>query len=124
MKTKHAKSFKFDGYVGTVKNIPRSLNYRFNEYIIKSINENAFDQCSYKCIEFADDSEVEKFKKNIFQDSDIESLTIPSSLIELEEGWCNNAKCLKTIKISPNNQKYFLYQDTFILTKSDSEKEN
>ena len=102
--------------------IPRSIDYESNTYIVTSISVCAFDSSEIKSIQFPPDSELKTFSINSFSNSQIESLSIPSSLIELEEGWCYNMPELKKINVSPNNPRYSSYNDNkMIIGKSNIE---
>ena len=58
---------------------------------LKIINESTFDNCTkLKTIEFHEDSKIEIIKKDAFKFSAIEHLFIPSSVLHLEDEWCNN----------------------------------
>ena len=98
--------------------IPRSFTYESNEYIIISILENSFKLSQVKSIQFKNDSEIRSFEKNAFYGSLIESITIPSKVIELKEGWCSDTPKLISIKVSPDNAYYQIYEDKFIIGKT------
>ena len=38
--------------------------------------------------------------------TNIQGITIPSIIVELGDGWCNNASKLKKINLMPNNPHY------------------
>ena len=86
--------------------IPRSVFYSDQKYIIKIIDAEAFNKANIRSIQFSEDSELEIIKKTAFSESKIESLTIPSSVTSLEDGWCHEMKYLTKVTIVPNN-KYF-----------------
>lgn len=86
--------------------IPRSVFYSDHEYVIKSIDAGAFQKTNIRSIRFSEDSELEIIEQTAFSESRIESLTIPSSVTKLKDGWCHDTKRLTKVTISPNN-KYF-----------------
>lgn len=91
------------------------------------------DYAFYYCrklqqITCSEKSEFQSISKYAFDRSTIQSLTLPSSLIKLEEGWCNDTGKLIEINLSINNPNFTIY-DTgklieIILRKSNPEKEN
>ena len=104
--------------------IPRSINYEFNEFKIKSINKNSFkNNINIKSIEFPDDSEIQSIDSGAFADSSIESLSIPPNLTELKEGWCKNTPGLRNILISPKNKYFKLFDKKMIVGKTDINSE-
>lgn len=55
----------------------------------KTIGISAFSSCfKLKKVEFPIDSELEIIEKHAFGSTFIESLKIPSTVIELKDGWC------------------------------------
>ena len=103
--------------------IPRSIIKDSTEYVIKSICKNAFRFSSVKFIQFSDDSEIQTIEKEAFKLCRIESITIPSSLINLTEGWCVGALELSNVKVSPNNPRYRSYDDQTVIGKSSIEND-
>ena len=83
--------------------IPRSIKHESQEYIVISISNNAFLYSNIRSIKFALDSELQTIKNRAFDGSSIESIFIPSSAIDLKEGWCINAKKLITVNVDPRN---------------------
>lgn len=96
--------------------IPRSVTYESHEYPITSISKDAFNYMYIKKIDFPDDSQIQKIENNAFTNSTIEILTIPSSVIELEYGWCNETEIGKII-VSPENKRYSSIDEKLILGK-------
>lgn len=103
--------------------IPRSIIYGKTEYTIISILEKSFFKSPIKSIQFPYDSMLQTIEKNAFSESSIEKLFIPSSVIDLKGGWCSVAKNLKHITISPKNPKYSLFDNKFIIGKSQIERD-
>lgn len=121
--------------------IPKSIVYLSKEYIITDIDyfrHYSSPECMIKgndmvpplnftgqnklckSLSFSDDSELICIHSNSFKCSVIESLSIPASLDYLEEGWCNEAKKLYYIKISPGNKNYMYIDNKMIIGKSDT----
>lgn len=90
---------------------PRSIQYQSQEYIITSIGKN-FLKTNYNVysVSFSDDSELRTICNKAFSDSSIESITIPSKVDTIEDGWCKKAVYLNSIYLSPQN-KNFKYLD-------------
>lgn len=103
--------------------IPKSVVSLTREYKITSIAKGAFSQTKIKRILFSEDSEIEKIEGGAFSLSLIESIEIPSTLIELEDGWCHETSHLEQIFVSPNNRRYLIYDDKMIFGKSNLESE-
>ena len=104
--------------------IPRSITYKSTEYIVTKISEDSFENSPVKSIEFPEDSNIQKIEKFAFSFSLLQSLTIPSSLVDLEEGWCSCVNKLTKIKISPNNPRYKEFGDKLIIGKTSKNSEN
>ncbi|KAK8839009.1 hypothetical protein M9Y10_032473 [Tritrichomonas musculus] len=105
--------------------IPRSVYYKSHEYMITSVSEKAFAKSSQlKSIQFSSDSELRLIEKDAFMLSSIQSLTIPSSLFELNTNRCKATINLTEIKIMPNNQRFKLLDNKCIIAKSTPESEN
>lgn len=104
--------------------IPKIVKYGSNDYIITSISKYAFkDNKNIKSIKFSADSKLTLIEKNAFYGSSIESIYLPPSVNEIEEGWCNSTPKLTTITVSPENSLYQFYDDKFLLKKSQKDKE-
>lgn len=102
-----------------------SIIHEEKEYIITSISEGAFKCCGHiKSIQFTTNSNLQKIEKNAFFNSRIEFISIPSNLVELQEGWCAGTPKLTKFQIISNNQKYSNYENQFIIGKSSLEIEN
>lgn len=71
-------------------------------------------------IEIQSDSKLQIIE-DAFNSTNIESLSIPSNLIEFKDGWCFGLTKLKKIEISSDNQRYKVYEDKFIIEKSSIE---
>lgn len=87
--------------------IPKLINYNNQNYNVIRIKEGSFRNNNNKSIyslNFPNDSFVQKIEKDSFTFSSIESLFIPSSIKELEEGFCRGTLKLKIITTMPNNK--------------------
>lgn len=106
--------------------IPRTIKYLSKEYVITSLLNEDFEFCWYKIkeIKFEPDSEIQVIDNNVFYNSTIQALTIPASLIDLKEGWCNNIEHLVQIQVMPNNPRYTIYDNKLLIGKSSFEKTN
>ena len=83
------------------------------------IHKNAFSYTAIKTAEFAENAEIQIIGKKAFKSSYIEYIEIPSSIIEIQNKWCQNTPNLIKFKIHPNNKFYINYENDFILGKSD-----
>ncbi|KAK8853734.1 hypothetical protein M9Y10_016277 [Tritrichomonas musculus] len=98
--------------------VPHFVEHENENYKIISIGQNAFKNCHIDTLTFAEDSEVETFKKNCFYFAHIKRLEIPGSVKKLEDDWCNCIQDLREIEISPENSHFILYNEDFVLGKS------
>lgn len=118
---KTASVIKNDNANGDVF-IPRSIFFDQQEFIITSINENAFRKSKkIKSIRFPDDSAVITIEKDAFAYSRIESLYIPESISKLNEGWCHATPKLTKIRVMPANNNFIYFNDNMIIGKLDQE---
>lgn len=74
-------------------------------------------------IEFDENSSVTTIYENSFDNSCVKCLNIPSSLIELKEGWCCGMHHLEKIIISPLNGQFMLKDDKILLGKNVNESD-
>lgn len=82
---------------------------------VKKIGEYSFSTCDkLSKVDFDEKSNLKTFESNIFCNSAIDSLYIPSSLIELKNNWCFKVCNLVTIEISPENKYFKYYNNSFI----------
>ena len=86
--------------------IPRSIIYKSEEYIVTSIRKKSFSDSNIKSIKFSPDSELKKIEKEAFSNSQIESILIPSTVSDLEEGWFHKAPNLNKVTVMKDNQYY------------------
>ena len=54
----------------------------------------------------------------------IRSISIPSKVIKLEEGWCSNTVELKSVTVSRNNPNFISIDDKFIFGKKDENSDD
>ena len=104
--------------------IPQFINYNFRNYIVISINEESFKNAAIRSISFEDNSNVTTIQKDAFAYSSIESLSIPSSIITMQKGWCRSTVQLNKIVIMPQNTKYIFYNNEMVLSKDDTNNVN
>ena len=104
--------------------IPCYINYQSNKYYVTSILKNAFKSRAIKSIEIAEDSKLQTIEENAFSLTPIQSLTIPSEVTDLRDGWCNFTNELTTIKMSPSNPQYCCLDEKMIIGKSSIENKN
>ncbi|KAK8844354.1 hypothetical protein M9Y10_024568 [Tritrichomonas musculus] len=104
--------------------IPKAITYKSQEFIIASINEGSFrDANEIRSIRFSADSEIRTIKKEAFESSSIEHISIPSSVSELEEGWANEAYELSRVTIDTANQHFKTFDGQLIIRKSDEKSD-
>lgn len=105
---------------------PKSISYKSCEYTITSIGKNVFKNnfCIYS-IDFSEDSELRTISRKAFSNSSVESITIPSKVDTLEDGWCKKTAFLQQIYVSPNNKnfKFLEKNEKVIIGKSNSKSE-
>lgn len=105
--------------------IPCSISINSEEYIVTRISRCAFEKSStINSIKFADNSKIQAIDELAFCFSTVTSITIPPSLIELNEGWCSSTQSLTCINVMENNPRYLKYDDKFIIGKTSIEQDN
>lgn len=50
---------------------------------------------------------------------ELQSITIPSSVIELKNGWCDGTSDLKHVEVEPGNLRYLSVDCKYIIEKSE-----
>lgn len=103
--------------------IPRSIKHNSEEFIIKRITSHSFCSNYLTSIEFESDSSVQVIEKDVFVFSNLESITIPPSVCELADGWCQSTAKLTQVTIMPNNKRYKNYEGNIVIGKSDIEND-
>lgn len=87
---------------------------------ITRIGEYSFSNCfNLKSLSFSPSSKLRTISKNSFTSSRIEEFSIPKNVIDIEEGWCDDAKYLVNLHLSSLN-KNFVYFQNKILLKNDT----
>lgn len=105
--------------------IPVSISYKSREYNIISIEKGSFEHSEVKSIQFDEGSKLISIESESFCFSSIESLSIPSQLISLKDGWCTGTLELTRISVNQGNRFYKTYNnDEIIIGKSIEKKEN
>lgn len=98
------------------------IKYFFVTRHITEIGKRAFLDCEQlRVVEIPNDSELEIIGSKAFSDTLIENLTIPSTVCELKDGWCDKTAHLTNVTVMPNNKFYknYEYDDSLIVGKSD-----
>lgn len=111
-----------------IKSIGKSAFYETSiEHIIIPASVNQIDDCSFKnctklkTVDFQEESNLRTFNNSIFFfffNISIESLIIPSNVIELKPGWSCMMQKLNHISISPKNNNFFYFNNSMLLGKS------
>ena len=110
------KSNEFDENYDTIYFTRRDIKEVQIPSFIKYINSSAFDSCEkLKKIVINEDSELLSIENNAFASSSIDSFFIPSKLMKIAENWCDDARLLKDVTVSPLNKKYFKDKDSGII---------
>lgn len=103
-------------------------NTSIEKFIVPStvcqIGEDSFYGCPIKILEFEENSQLKTLEQNLFLDSEIETIEIPSNVIEIKEGWCCGANKLTNVTVNPQNKNFIIYQNDFLLSKSDQRSDN
>ena len=97
--------------------IPHFFEKDSIKYKIISINNNAFDSCKIDSLTFPYDSEIEIFRYDCFSYAQIKKLQIPPKVEEINRALRNITE-LDEIEISQNNHNFILFNNQFILSKS------
>ena len=88
------------------------------------INSIAFLDCPLREIVIPANSKLKKIGSNAFSCSNIESISMPSSISEFEENWCRDTHNLKNITIFQCEQQNIMYfDDKFIFQKSNPQSD-
>lgn len=105
--------------------IPRLITYNSKEYKVTAILPFSISNLGkVKSIQFPEDSELLTIKSNAINNCTLTSISLPSSVCELEDRWIQNMPELKEIKISPQNPYFQSYENHFILSKSNKDNDN
>ena len=105
--------------------IPPSIKHETNEYSIEKILRFSFKNSkTIKSIQFPSNSKIQTIEKESFAYSTLEKINIPSSLSNLEEGWCKSTSKLTKITIMPNNESYQYIDNKMVIGKDDKKSDN
>lgn len=105
--------------------IPKSILINNQEYFITKIDQYSFqDRKSLKRIDFSKHSKVEKIADYGFQNSSLESIKIPKSVINIDTNAFSGATELKHVFLSPQNKTFSFFNDQILVAKSSQENEN
>ena len=106
--------------------IPASIFFDSNEYFITCIKEESFkDNQAIKSISFPKDSKLCIIERNAFINSSLQSLSIPSSVQYLIDGWCNDTANLVNVYLSSENKHYkYLDEDQKVIIGKSKINEN
>ena len=97
--------------------IPRSINYKGKDFLIHQINSDSFQgNENILSVSFSLDSEVKIISRNAFKNSTINSLSLPKSIEQLEDGWCRSTDSLDTISIPPENSRFKIIDDNLLIS--------
>lgn len=92
---------------------------------LTSIGEGSFAEIKNIFeIEIQSDSKLQKIRKFAFNKTKLKSLFIPSGLVDLCEGWCKSMKYLENFSVDPNNRRFKVCENKYLLKKSSIEKDD
>lgn len=105
--------------------IPRCIKFNSQEFIIKEIKNDAFKFSSrIKSIKFAPDTELQTIGKHTFAGSTVRSISIPSCVSELSNGWCDGIQRFTKVTVMEcKTQNLIFYENKIIIGKSDSKSD-
>ena len=104
--------------------IPCSINYLAKKYIITTVSSKSFQQSKIRSVAFVPNSELRTIEKEAFAYTDLVKIIIPSSVVELKDGWCCETANLQIAKVEKGNIRYLSVKNKCIIGKSDIESEN
>lgn len=88
------------------------------------IGSNIFYGCNnLQSVIFSENSQIRIINKDTFLNSSVEEIYFPSSIEQFEEGWCKGIEKLTKVTISPNNRHFTIIDNSFIVGKTDPNKE-
>ncbi|KAK8842129.1 hypothetical protein M9Y10_026356 [Tritrichomonas musculus] len=92
---------------------------------VSEISDNAFFYCSnLREVKFEENSKLEIIGEEVFGDSVIEEFFIPANLRKIKEGCFCGMDELKSITISPSNDRFQYKDDKYLLCKKDEKSDN
>lgn len=101
--------------------VPRDIEQVSIPSYIKHINSYSFSECyNLQSIAFDDfdNSDLISIGRGAFMSSSIQSISLPSNTIQLDDGWCRNTTELTDIFISEKNQTFSMDIQKLIIGKS------
>lgn len=104
---------------------PRDVKTLTLPDFIEIIDPFAFEGClKLQKLIIQTESKLRIIKKYALAHKSITTITFPSKLTEVEEGWCRCTKKLINFNVSPENPYFKSYDNKFILGKSNKEQDN
>ena len=115
------KSDNFDVLLYSFRDIEEVIIPSF----IRQIGSYAFSQCKkLKTVEFGINSKIESIEKKAFFESSLKKIKIPSSIVDLKEGWCECTQKLTDIEIIQSEiQNISIFDEKFIVGKTDQKSD-
>ena len=117
--TRTAKITKSPNCAGQII-IKNLVNHDSKSYVVTDIDDKAFQNTNIESVSFEPGSHIRRIGKIAFQNSTIKSLSIPVSLEEFDEDWCNGIDKLTDIKID-DEHPFFKYEDGLLIRKDSNE---
>ena len=91
---------------------------------VTKISEFAFCECILlEKVEFEKNSELKIIEKNAFEETCFEKISIPASIEKLDESCFFGVSFLFDVDISAYNNHYHIFNNKFIIEKSDSKSD-
>ena len=85
---------------------------------VTKIESSTFCGCtSLRTINISQNSQLHSICGNVFNQAYVKRLFITPTLLNLEEGWCNNIPYLISIVVSPSNHRYLFYEQNYLLER-------
>lgn len=95
--------------------IPKSVKWNSQEFTITTIFCNAFENSkSVNSIQFSEDSQLVAIQSNAFLNSSIERISIPSSVIQIENGAFSECRFIENFEFKKNSKLEKIDIDTFV----------
>ena len=88
---------------------------------MKEICDNAFCGCeNLHLIKFKENPEIQSIGIEVFYNSNVECIEIPSNIKELKEDWCFETRALNRIKVIENGEENVkIINNNLLVEKSD-----
>ncbi|KAK8890751.1 hypothetical protein M9Y10_035536 [Tritrichomonas musculus] len=118
---KNIESTNYDQLIFCARNVETITIPNF----IECICTYAFFRCEQlRQIEISSDSKLKTIEKCAFSYTPIESIYLPSKVVELHKEWCYETSKLNKVIISPDNPYFKIYEDKMIIGKKNIESTN